>query len=67
MFLAGSRMRALWDALPPARRGGYAQDSEGLAPLIEEAVREGDVVLVKGSLGSNMKRVVEALAKLDSA
>jgi UDP-N-acetylmuramoyl-tripeptide--D-alanyl-D-alanine ligase len=64
VFLAGPRMRALWDALPPSRRGGYAETSDALAPLIEKAVRDGDVILVKGSHGSKMERVVEALTQL---
>lgn len=64
VFCAGPRMAALWEALPPARRGGYAKDADSLIPLLTEALRPGDAVLVKGSFGSKMSRVVEALARL---
>ncbi len=56
-------MRHLFDALPEARRGGHRPDSEHLAPLVRAALRPGDAVLVKGSLGSRMKVVVEALTQ----
>jgi UDP-N-acetylmuramoyl-tripeptide--D-alanyl-D-alanine ligase len=64
VFCAGPRMRALWDALPPERRGGYAEDADSLAVIATAAVRAGDVILVKGSNGSRMARVVSALAAL---
>ena len=47
--------------LPPAQRGAYAPDSAALAPLALGALRDGDVVLVKGSYGSRMGRIVESL------
>ena len=60
-FTCGSLMAALTEALPPALRGGHASDSQAVVPLVLEALRPGDVVLVKGSLGSRMAVVVEAL------
>ncbi|HVY85401.1 MAG TPA: UDP-N-acetylmuramoylalanyl-D-glutamyl-2,6-diaminopimelate--D-alanyl-D-alanine ligase [Caulobacterales bacterium] len=67
VFCAGPRMAALMEALPPSRRGGYAETADALIPIISGALKAGDVVLVKGSNGSRMSRVVEALARLDSA
>jgi UDP-N-acetylmuramoyl-tripeptide--D-alanyl-D-alanine ligase len=64
VFCAGPRMAALWEALPPARRGGYANDADSLIPILTDALKAGDAVLVKGSFGSKMSRVVEALAHL---
>jgi UDP-N-acetylmuramoyl-tripeptide--D-alanyl-D-alanine ligase len=57
-------MRALWQALPAGRRGGYAEDSAALEPQVLSAVGAGDVVMVKGSLGSRMAPIVKALQKL---
>jgi UDP-N-acetylmuramoyl-tripeptide--D-alanyl-D-alanine ligase len=54
-------MKALWDALPASRRGAYAENSSALAPKLTSALRPGDTVLVKGSLGSRMAVIVEAL------
>jgi UDP-N-acetylmuramoyl-tripeptide--D-alanyl-D-alanine ligase len=61
VFACGPLMRHLFDALPPHRRGAHATDSAALAPLVVRAIAPGDAILVKGSLGSRMRRVVEAL------
>ncbi len=54
-------MGALWDALPASRRGGYGATSRDIVDQVSEAVRGGDVVLVKGSLGSKMAVIIDAL------
>jgi len=66
VFAAGPLMSALVEALPPNVRGGYAESTEDLIPLIADKVRAGDVILVKGSNGSRMRLVVEALKRLET-
>jgi UDP-N-acetylmuramoyl-tripeptide--D-alanyl-D-alanine ligase len=61
VFLCGLQMKALWDTLPPSRRGGYALSSAELAPLVIAALQRGDTILVKGSLGSKMAVVIDTL------
>jgi len=61
VFASGPQMKALWDALPQERRGAYAETSAALAPKLASALRPGDTILVKGSLGSRMAVIVEAL------
>lgn len=61
VFTAGPLMEALFESLPQAMRGGHAANSADLAPLVSAGVAAGDVVMVKGSAGSRMGRVVEAL------
>lgn len=58
---AGPLSAHLRDALPADRRGAHADTSEQLAPLVKAQVRAGDVVMVKGSAGSRMARVVKTL------
>jgi UDP-N-acetylmuramoyl-tripeptide--D-alanyl-D-alanine ligase len=62
VFCAGPLMRALWDALPPTRRGGYAPSVAEIAPQVVSAMAPGDVVLVKGSNGSQASVIAKALA-----
>jgi UDP-N-acetylmuramoyl-tripeptide--D-alanyl-D-alanine ligase len=57
-------MQHLVDALPKQLIGGYTAHSNELAPLLAGAVKANDVVLIKGSLGSKMKVVLEALLAL---
>jgi len=64
VFCCGPLMRALWQALPAGRRGGYAEDSAALEAQVLSAVRAGDAVMVKGSLGSRMAPIVKALQRL---
>jgi UDP-N-acetylmuramoyl-tripeptide--D-alanyl-D-alanine ligase len=63
VFTAGTLTTHLHDALAERRRGGHAADADAVAPLVRAAVRPGDVVMVKGSAGSRMGRVVNALAE----
>jgi UDP-N-acetylmuramoyl-tripeptide--D-alanyl-D-alanine ligase len=66
VFCCGPLMKALWQALPAGRRGGYAEDSGALEPQVLSAIRAGDAVMVKGSLGSRMGPVVKALQHLSA-
>ena len=61
VFASGPSMSHLWAELPVSIRGAYAQNSSDIATLVAADVRPGDVVMVKGSLGSRMAAVVDAL------
>ena len=62
VFCCGPLMRALWEALPSACQGGYAETSAALESQVLAAIQPGDTVMVKGSLGSRMAPIVKALA-----
>ncbi len=63
VFCSGPQMHALWQALPSARQGGYAETAADLQPAVLDAIRAGDAVMVKGSLGSKMGPIVKALER----
>ena len=60
----GPRMKHLWDALPENKRGTWSETPDPLAARAARLVDAGDVVLIKGSKGSYVSRVVDALRKL---
>ena len=65
VFTAGERMASMYDALPASYRGGRASNSAELSPLVAQSLRNGDVVLVKGSAGSRTGVIVRDLLALD--
>jgi len=60
----GPRMRALYDALPTQKRGTWTERAQDLAAKAHTLVDAGDVLLVKGSKGSRVSLVVDAIRKL---
>ena len=60
----GPRMQHLHAALPEALRGIWAEDAAAMCVQIRKLVDAGDVVLVKGSKGSKVSTVVDAIRKL---
>ena len=48
-------------SLPAKRRGAHAETSAALLPHVLAALKAGDTVLVKGSNGSKMSLIVDAL------
>jgi UDP-N-acetylmuramoyl-tripeptide--D-alanyl-D-alanine ligase len=61
VLAAGPFMKSLVDAIDPARRGAWAETSAGLADALLDIIRPGDAVMVKGSYGSRMGPLVDAL------
>jgi UDP-N-acetylmuramoyl-tripeptide--D-alanyl-D-alanine ligase len=63
----GPRMRALHEALPRSQRGHWVETAAELAPAARHLIDAGDIVLVKGSKGSKVSILVDALRKLGQA
>ena len=65
VFLVGPFMSGLGALLPPAMLAGHVGQSEELAGIIGGQLQANDIVLVKGSLGTNMAPIVKAIRALD--
>jgi UDP-N-acetylmuramoyl-tripeptide--D-alanyl-D-alanine ligase len=64
VFASGPLMNHLWARIAERQRGGYSSASSEIARAVADTVRAGDVIMVKGSNGSKMRVVVEALRSL---
>jgi UDP-N-acetylmuramoyl-tripeptide--D-alanyl-D-alanine ligase len=61
VLTVGPLMRTLYRSLPVALQGTHADRSDDLIPILHELVRPGDVIVVKGSHGMQMDRIVKGL------
>lgn len=61
---AGPLMRHLWEVLPEKQQGQWAPAAHELVAKVTRLVDAGDVVLVKGSKGSKVSLIVDAIRKL---
>jgi UDP-N-acetylmuramoyl-tripeptide--D-alanyl-D-alanine ligase len=64
VFLLGEEMRPAFEALagtPAAGRTVWEADADRLGRILAAAVREGDLVIVKGSRGLELERVLPSL------
>jgi len=67
VFACGPHMQRLYAALPTARRGEWGPTSQDILAALIATVRVGDVVMIKGSLGSRMEPLVQALVRKSEA
>ena len=63
LYACGPNMAHLWNKVAAGRRGAHAATSEELKATVVGDVRPGDVIMVKGSLGSRMGPLVDALTE----
>jgi UDP-N-acetylmuramoyl-tripeptide--D-alanyl-D-alanine ligase len=67
VFTVGPNMAHLRDAIAGAMRAGHAERSDDIVSPVVAAVAAGDVVMIKGSLGTRMAPIVAALRERDGA
>jgi UDP-N-acetylmuramoyl-tripeptide--D-alanyl-D-alanine ligase len=61
VFACGPNMGRLFSVLDKGRQGAWAETSTELVPSLLASVEAGDAVMIKGSLGSRMGPLVDAL------
>jgi UDP-N-acetylmuramoyl-tripeptide--D-alanyl-D-alanine ligase len=61
VYAAGPLMKHLWDVVSSEKRGGYAETSIELRDQLLSELRVDDAVMVKGSNGSRMSVIVDAM------
>lgn len=61
VFVTGNLMPACYEQLEESQKGGTAPTAGDLGPLVKSHLKPGDVVFVKGSLGSRIHQVVTFL------
>jgi UDP-N-acetylmuramoyl-tripeptide--D-alanyl-D-alanine ligase len=66
VFLVGPHMQGLYDLLPAAIKGAHRATSDEMVQPLLAALKPGDTVLIKGSLGTRMAPLVEAVRGLDT-
>jgi UDP-N-acetylmuramoyl-tripeptide--D-alanyl-D-alanine ligase len=66
VFTVGPNMARLHKALPGPQAAAHADVSEGVSKAVSETLSAGDVVMIKGSLGSRMSVVVDAIRALSA-
>ncbi len=66
-FTAGAQMQVLHDALPLNLRAVHGASADALIAPLRDALRPGDVVMVKGSNYTGMGKIVKALLALQGA
>lgn len=61
VFASGPLMKHLFEALPSSVQGGWTPDADAMAALLLPQLRDHDIVMVKGSNGSRMAKIIAAL------
>ncbi|WNJ99295.1 UDP-N-acetylmuramoyl-tripeptide--D-alanyl-D-alanine ligase [Thalassospiraceae bacterium LMO-JJ14] len=61
VFACGQYMSDILDELPKDLHGGRAGTSAQLAKMVTAKIRAGDLVLVKGSAGAHMSKVIDEI------
>jgi UDP-N-acetylmuramoyl-tripeptide--D-alanyl-D-alanine ligase len=61
LFTTGPMMAQLFYASPDAMRGAHRSSAQELENVVVDALKPGDVIMVKGSNASRMARIVTAI------
>ena len=66
IHLVGPLMQGLYAALPQKNRGLWIENAELAAAKVEDLLKSGDIVMVKGSKGSKVSEIVDVIRKISA-
>ena len=61
IYCVGSRMRKLYDVLPSIKKGFWTETSEEMQHVLVNKLKDGDIVMIKGSFSIGMNTIVNKL------
>ena len=67
VFASGPMMKHLYDALPASIKGQWVPEAQALVSPLQETIKSGDALMIKGSNGSRMGPVVAKLKDIYSS
>jgi UDP-N-acetylmuramoyl-tripeptide--D-alanyl-D-alanine ligase len=66
VITVGPESRVIQDSLPDSMRGGHYLASENVVTGIENQLEDGDIILIKGSRGIKMERIIVELQEKEN-
>ncbi|MEK6205659.1 MAG: UDP-N-acetylmuramoyl-tripeptide--D-alanyl-D-alanine ligase, partial [Amylibacter sp.] len=66
IHLVGPLMQGLYAALPQKNRGLWIENAELAAAKVEDLLKSGDIVMIKGSKGSKVSEIVDVIRKISA-
>lgn len=66
VYACGVLMKNLYIELNKNKQGGYEENISGITDLLIDQLKNNDIVVVKGSRGMGMERIVEKLQEVTS-
>ena len=64
IYCVGPRMKNLFDVLPYSKRGFWTETAEEMQHVLVNKLKNGDIVMIKGSFSMGMKTIVNKLKNI---
>ncbi len=61
MTIGGENIAPLNNLLPKEKNGGYFQNSESILPYLDDLLKDGDLILIKGARGNYLEKIINYL------
>lgn len=65
IYCVGSRMKELFNVLPVSKKGLWTETAEEMKDVLVKKLKNGDIVMIKGSFSMRMNKIVSKLKNLN--